>query len=313
MSKRLMDRIIFGWVILLILAALFGNVSTAATRGGETPADFLMIGNGARAAAMGGAFSAVTDGAEASYWNPAGLSAISNYSVSFSHFAWYQDISIEHGAAAFAVSDRATLAASVTYLGYGDIDGRDATGASIGNISAYDWVGGVSMGYEISPNLRLGLTGKFINLQLHETSASAFAADFGAQLRYSQVTFAAVATNVGTKISFNDQEEGLPRAARLGVAVEPFGNGLRAAIEWESRFYGNTVIRNGVEWGFHDRYFVRTGYNYETGASDRDFSDGLSFGAGLRFGAAAIDYAYSVKDSRSDEDIHRFSIGFGLN
>lgn len=313
MSKRLMDKVVLGWVILIILAALFGNVSLAATRGGETPADFLMIGNGARAAGMGGAFSAMTDGAEATYWNPAGLSTISTYNVAFSHFAWYQDISIEHGAAAFAISDRAALAASITYLGYGDIEGYDATGASIGNISAYDWVGGLSLGYELTPAVSLGITGKFINLKLDESSASAFAADFGLMVKYSQISLAAVAGNVGTKVSFNAQEEGLPRVARLGLAVDPFNYGLRAAIEWEKRIYGNAVIRNGLEWGFQDQYFLRSGYSYYTGESNRDFSDGLSFGAGLRFGVAAIDYAYSVKDSQSNEDIHRFSLSFGLN
>ena len=312
MCKQLMDRIVLGWIILTIIAAIFGNVSFAATRGGETSGDFLQIGVSARAAAMGGAFSAVTDNSSATYWNPAGLASVEAYDISFSHFAWYQGIAIEHGAGAFALSDRAALGASITYLGYGDIDGYDAGGQSIGSISAYDWAGAVSLGYDLSSEVQVGITGKYINQKLDQFSASAFAADFGIRVNFSKVTLAAVATNIGTDIQFNQVKEKLPAAARLGLAVDPFGNGLIAAIEYENRFYGDAVFRNGFEYGYQDRYFLRTGYSYYSGETNRAFADGLTMGAGLRYGVAQIDYAFSFKDNQSNESLHRFSIRFGL-
>ena len=44
---------------------------------GTTTANFLKLGAGARAEAMGGAYAAVADDATALYWNPAGLTRIS--------------------------------------------------------------------------------------------------------------------------------------------------------------------------------------------------------------------------------------------
>ena len=48
-------------------------------------ADFLTLGVGARALAMGGAGTALSDNAYASYWNPAGLGQLTRYEVSFMH------------------------------------------------------------------------------------------------------------------------------------------------------------------------------------------------------------------------------------
>ena len=48
-------------------------------------ADFLTLGVGARALAMGGAGTALSDNAYAAYWNPAGLGQLTRYEVSFMH------------------------------------------------------------------------------------------------------------------------------------------------------------------------------------------------------------------------------------
>jgi uncharacterized membrane protein YeaQ/YmgE (transglycosylase-associated protein family) len=312
MCKQLMDRIVLGWIILMIIAAILGNVSFAATKGGETSGDFLQIGVGARAAAMGGAFSAVTDNSDAAYWNPAGLASVETYDLSFSHFSWYQDIAIEHGAAAFALSDRAAFAASVTYLNYGDIDGYDADGVSLGAISAYDWAGALSLGFDLTSAVQIGVTGKYINQKLDQLSATAFAADLGVRVNLNRISLAAVATNIGTDLQFNQVKEKLPAAARIGVAVDPFENGLIVAMEYENRFYGDAVIRNGIEYGYQNRFFLRTGYSYFAGDSSRELTDGLTMGAGLKYGVAQIDYAFSFKDNQSNESLHRFSVRFGL-
>ena len=56
-----------------ILACLFISstiVSQTVSKTGTTAAQFLKIGIGARALALGGAYSAIADDASALYWNP---------------------------------------------------------------------------------------------------------------------------------------------------------------------------------------------------------------------------------------------------
>ena len=313
MHKRTIDKLIFAWIILIIIAALVGNVSVAATNGGRTAADFLQIGVGARAAAMGGAYTSLSTGADAAYWNPAALASQSHYEISFSHFSWYQDLNLEHGSAVAQLNERFSIGASVTYLGYGEIDGYDVDGNYVGGISSYDWAGGLSLGYRVSDHLALGVTGKYINQRLDEYSGTAFAGDVGIRYQLDRVTVAAAATNIGSGLQFVSVEEDLPAAARFGVAVRPFAADFQTALEIEKAFKGDAVIRHGMELGFENRYFLRTGYNIFLADETHAFSEGMSFGAGLRFGVAQLDYAYSLRDQYSSEDLHRFSLTFRMD
>ena len=61
MLRKSLRRVILGWLMLMIMAALLGDISLAATDVGRTSADFLQIGQGARAAGMGGAYTAVSE------------------------------------------------------------------------------------------------------------------------------------------------------------------------------------------------------------------------------------------------------------
>jgi len=76
------------------VVALIGKVSVAASNAGRTAVDFLLIGVGARAAGMGGVYTAVSKDTPASYWNPAGLSGGEGGEVVLGHFSWFQDITL---------------------------------------------------------------------------------------------------------------------------------------------------------------------------------------------------------------------------
>jgi hypothetical protein len=312
MCKRTINRIVFSWILLLIIVALFGKISVAASDGGRTSADFLQIGLGARAAGMGGAYTAVAHGAVATYWNPAGLAGMDNHEVMLGHFSWYQDINLEHGSFAYSLDNGTGLAASMTYLSYGNIEGYDQEGFYTGELTAYDWAGALSAGFEITDNLAVGLTGKVITQKLDQASATAFAADFGLRCVMNKFTFALVASNFGTKMKFDEVAEKLPATTRIGIAASPFNESFITSLEFEKKIYGRSIIRYGIELNFEKRYFLRTGYKYYFDQTD-DSGTGLSMGAGIRYNKLQFDYAYTLRDNYTSEDIHRFSLVFFLN
>lgn len=301
-------KILLFFLILLIFVVLFGKISVAASNAGNTAADFLLIGVDARAAGMGGAYSAVSEGASATYWNPAGLASVESSEVIFGHFAWYQGINMEHGSLALKLSDRATIATSISYLDYGTIDARNVNGVSIGEISAYDFCGGISLGYALSSNISVGFTGKFINQKLDDLNGSTYAFDFGSKYQQDRFSLVAVFTNLGPEQQFGAVSEPLPSAGRFGVEVHPLKIDLLTSIEFEKRFYGGSVIRNGFEFGFSDQYFIRGGYNYYPNQDNRSFGTGFSFGAGVCFDRVQLDYAYTPDEHYSSEELHRFSL-----
>lgn len=310
--RILVKRIILIWVILAVVVALFGKVTVAETNGGQTAANFLLIGAGARAAGMGGAFTSVSQGAVASYWNPAGLTSLEETEVLLSHFAWYQDMTLEYGAFAHRLSDVTALSASVTYFNYGTIQGYDIDGNTTSEISAYDLAGSVSLGYRATDQISVGLTTKFITQKLDDINGSTFALDVGANYVTDRWSVAAVFGNLGPNISFENVSEQLPTTVRLGASFFPIEDKLLAAVELEKRFQGATVLRNGFEFNFEEQYYLRTGYNYYPGDEGKSFGTGYSVGAGVRLGSTEFDYAYTFGEKYTSEDLHRFTLTFRI-
>ena len=308
MLRNVVTRIVFIWIALMIVAALLGDVTLAASDAGRTAADFLEIGQGARAAGLGGAYTAVSEGAVAAYWNPAGMAGLENFEVSLGHFAWYQDITVEQMSLAVPLKSGPVLGASITYVNYGTIDGYDALGNPTGDLTAYDLSGGVSLGLALHDRWSAGVTAKIVNQRLDEYNASAFAADFG--LKYHAETFAVAATvtNLGSNMTFDESSEKLPSAFHVGAAVFPFSGIMTTSLDVEKKFQGDVIIRQGLEFGFDERYYVRTGYDYLPAQNSRDLAAGLSVGAGLRYGFADIDYSFTPNDKSTSEDLHRFTL-----
>ncbi len=289
--------------------------SVAGTDGGRTGADFLRIGWGARAAAMGGAFTAVSQGAEATYWNPAGLAFMdSPGQFTFGHLSWYQDVNVEHGAVAFRAGERMAFGAAVTYLGYGAIDAYGRDGAPTGaKVDAFDWAAGISSAIAVTDELAFGATARFVNQRLDDISASAAGFDIGATLDMGRVSLAVVAANLGPALSFDGISASQPATIRLGAAIQPLGPGLLTGLEVRRDLSGaTTAIRHGAELSFDDTYFLRGGYSLIPGNDDRGLIQQTAIGAGLRWGSAVIDYAYGAADQFSDESIHRLSVQFSL-
>jgi hypothetical protein len=308
--KRCLNRLLIFWACLIAFLAIFGQVSLAASDAGRTAADFLLIGQGARAAGMGGAYTAVSEDAVAAYWNPSGLTSLESGQVALGHFSWFQDITVEQASLAFPLTDAAAAAVSISYVNYGTIEGYDAGGAATGELSAYDWVGGLSLAYRLGDRFSIGLTGKYVNQRLADVSAAAFAADFGLRYRIGAFALATSVRNVGSQMKFDQVAEDLPASLHLGIAARPLDYGLTTSLEFEQRFQGDLLVRQGLEMGFGERYYLRTGYDYVTAQEGQSLAARISLGAGLRLDFADFDYAFTPNDKSTAEDLHRFTLTF---
>src|SRR5262245_48859985 len=82
-------------ILLVGLLATSAGATEIFEKVGTVGVQFLKIGVGARAAAMGEAFTPVADDATALYWNPAGIARIEGNQVSLNHASWPADIGHE--------------------------------------------------------------------------------------------------------------------------------------------------------------------------------------------------------------------------
>jgi hypothetical protein len=101
--------------------------------------EFLAIGYGARAKAMGNAFVAIVDDATAGYWNPAGLTGVkSSVQIALMHSEQFAGIAKnDYLSVAFPIDKKSTLAFSYMRFGVDDIPNTTQLIDSEGNID-YD-------------------------------------------------------------------------------------------------------------------------------------------------------------------------------
>src|SRR5690349_12762060 len=94
---------------LIPLLCLGLTTAIQAADPGTTAANFLKLGAGPRAVAMGDAQVGVADDVYATYWNPAGLAQLQNREVGFTQTQYVQDIQSEYAAYAHPIPKVGTL------------------------------------------------------------------------------------------------------------------------------------------------------------------------------------------------------------
>ena len=144
-----------------------------------------VVGSGARAMGMGGAFIAVADDATAASWNPAGLGGVVYRQLSFNHVRWMEDIQFNHIGYVHPVAGQGTYGLSVTHGSSGDIPRAvvNEYGTYIGDNGSYkatDLCCSASYG-RISRDGRkfFGMNAKYIRMEIDGYSAGTYAADIG--------------------------------------------------------------------------------------------------------------------------------------
>lgn len=185
-----MKRILSGAALVAALGtvgagSLAAQQTTTAdnTAYGTTSAEFLLLGAGARGAALGGAFSAVVTDVTALYWNPGGLAQIERPSLSASTYSYLADTRYSWVGLAFPLENgQSALGFHGATFGFSDqpvytVD--DPEGALGATYSVAETYLGATYSRNFSDRFSAGITGKFISDQLGQTSGTAVAFDFG--------------------------------------------------------------------------------------------------------------------------------------
>jgi Uncharacterised protein family (UPF0164) len=261
-----------------ILAGTFGMA--AANQDGTSTAQFLKIGQGARAEGMGGAYVAVADEARAVSWNPAGLAQVSRQELAFDHLEFIEEIRTESLAGVYPVNSvNGSLGVGITYVNYGSIDRLDSSGnAEAGETSVNSYSGTVSWGQAIGDRLALGAGLKILKQNLAGTSSNGFAGDIGAlfYLVPDKLSLGASIMNFGPKVKVDSTDEDLPTIMRGGAALHAIPSKLLFALDIEKENDAAATLHAGTEYVYQKTFVGRVGYqnNHEAGG-------GLSAGVGF--------------------------------
>jgi len=292
MNKRIRIFSIVCVILLVAVTAAFsGNDNT-----GTSVGNFLKIGVGSRAVAMGNAYVALANDVTALYWNPAGIANIAGTEIGVSYTNWILDINhnfvgIVHNLGGFGV-----IGVSFNYLSMGEMERttpEEPHGTGV-YFDASDMAVGVAYARNLTDRFSAGIKVKYVRETIGYCSAGTMALDAGTQfvtgfhgmrLGMSVSNFSAGMQMSGTdqivKTKREKAIEGVPeevallRTDKFALPLTfRFGISLDLLKSEMNRFTVNTDYTDprdvapignfGVEYGWNDLIYLRGGVIYRS-------------------------------------------------
>jgi len=315
--------------LALVLVAGFGFIWPSVVFAvGEAIAPSITFAPSARGEGMGRAYVAIADDATASWWNPAGLAFLSNRNISAMHTklapGLADDVYYEYLAYAQSSEDWGGLSASLVYLTYGDIEGRDELGFPTAVFTSYEISPAVGYGTSLWKELAVGINMKVIHVNYAPASVvvegkpgkgTTFAADLGVLYRRDRWSVGACFQNVGPNLTLIDADQSSPinRNLKVGVAANIWqGNIGRfvAAFDVNKPFVradDGPILGGGGEFLFRELLAVRLGFITERYYSEWYPIEGPTFGVGLQYKGFRFDYASVPQSKELEERVSKFA------
>lgn len=289
-------------VLVMILTSAYANAQDGLA--------LMKVEAGARPAGMGGAYVSLTGDPNATYYNPAAASGTRQFTASFGHNEYWENIRLETGYFTSNLSDRTFLHGGIRYGAVDNLESRVIPSAEPDALfSAYDisFKGGVT--YQVNPQMALGVAMGWYIEKIDIYRGSALNVDLGALYLLSHdINLGASVTNLGSTLSLalsgqeGTKDISLPLTYRVGGSYR-YDRYLGAvdAVIVDDEFH----VHLGAEAELHEYLSLRAGYmvNYDT----KNFTAGASF---TRHNVT-IDYAF-VPYTNNLGTSHLFNLTFSL-
>ncbi len=304
----LLGAVLLSLVVLGTPTQTFGQAKV-----GTTGAQFLELGVSARAMGMAEAFVAVSDDISSIYYNPAGLTYLYGRELAFTNVQMPAGVNYNFSGFGFPLeSIGGVLGIGIYGLFSGKIDETSYDRVPTGRTFVWnDYAIAVSYGRYLTDRFSIGVTVKYITERAHDYSANGWAADVGTLYNtgFRGFKIGMAITNFGPDMTFIRNAYPLPINFKFGGAInviDGVDHILTFAAEGWHPSDNLEKYNTGLEYVYHDRYILRSGWRFNYNA------DGLTAGAGVRvpFGEdreIRVDYAY--QDFGVLDQIHRFTLG----
>lgn len=317
---------------LLMLAALAGLCfGQGFAPVGTSVAQFLEVGTGARATALGQAYTGIASGAEAAFWNPAGLAETSGHNFFTSYNKWPAGISLMGLSYALDLGSIGVVGINGVYLMTDDMEVTTLTqpGGTGDYFSIANMAMGLSYARYLTDRFSIGITGKVVHEKYFSNGYTSWALDLGTQYRtgfhglrlgMSILHFGPEVQFGGSYIDYSDSKSysvnktksfntySLPINFRFGAAMDLLNRSSHRISVMADMVHPNNNSEQynfGLEYGFNQNLFLRGGYQLQADEG------GLALGVGVQTTTAghlglAVDYSYA--DLGILTSAHRFTL-----
>jgi len=319
-------------LLLMLLVPLTLKAQLFPTLGGQragiSTAQFLKIGVGSRATAMGDAFVAVANDASALYWNPAGVVQAEQNQVIFSHNEWLVDISHEFIGGIYHFSENDALGVAFTALHMEDMPvTTEVMPFGTGEYFSYgDIAAAVTYSRKMTSQFSFGVTARYIEETMDRLKMRGVMIDLGTYYwtGLGSTRFAVAITNFGAQLApdgkvvlWGHREKSAwqsfspPTIFRFGLAFEPWQtseNRLTASVQLNHPNDNSENVSAGLEYAWRNILYLRGGYKFNVEEQNYTFGAGVH----LPLKIADVEVNYAFANFTRLGSAHRFSIILGF-
>lgn len=306
----------------------FGN-----TRTGTAGMQYLKIPLDPRSAAMGGAFSCVSDDATATFWNPAAMIRSKNrQEFTAGNISWFAGSQCQYLAGFGSYKSHTRIGFFVSSLAYQKMKETTefqpfGTGRTFTPVSQQI---GFSYAKQLTDQFSFGVNTKWAYEGIAGAAINNLMFDLGIRydLDVKHLRFAVTISNFGVNVKpggrmellkfngLNDitafQPVSVPGIFRMGIAFDPIDKkDHRLTMCGQLNHYtdNNETFSLGAEYLYRKILYFRSGYEFGTD------ENGLPcLGTGLRmqrkFGSIGFDYSFGNKKTLGN--VHRLGLVIGL-
>lgn len=292
------------YFLILKIIFLFFSYVAFAYEGDYGTENVFLVGSGARADAMGQAFTGLSDDLSCILYNVAGLNFLERQEIYFGYYPLYEGTNTGFLSYAHPILDLGVFAGSINRFTAGKIAGYDLNDKLTKSFSVEEYKINLSFAREFYKNLYFGIGLNIYNFNYSDLNATGFGADTG--ILYEPVSFLRIGLSINNFIkpvfSMKEEKEGIPLRYALGVLCKFNFSFLKFNIT-SDLIYGeaqNLKLNSGIECGIYDSLFLRTGYN-----------DGIfTAGAGINLMSFTLDYATLFNNYLGN--LHRFTLSYSF-
>src|SRR5678815_5065895 len=308
----------------IIYLAVLTSLTFAGVAGAQGTGRSLDIQPGARQNGLGAAGVALADDATGvTWWNPAGLGFVERSAVELTYAQLVpglaSDVNYNYLSYVRPLEGWGAFGLGIVFLSYGQSEAADDQGTSQGTFGSNEFSPALYFGTRVLPDLSVGLSLKYIRIQLAPSSFSGVGSTFGLDLAAlyriptAKLSFGINVQNLGPSVTFinEDQASPLSRNVKVGAAWEAYNKGPVGVLLVED--FNQSLVTNkfrtynhGLELRVADQIAGRIGwYSDPLG----DISD-LTFGIGLNWKSLALDFGSIPQAKNSGLDyVKKITLG----
>jgi len=320
-------------ILIVMLATSMSLQAAGLKKVAQSGMQWLSIPVGARAAALGGAYTAVANDASSIFWNPAGVALSRGGNFFITQTKWIADINVNAAAISYDAGKFGYFSASFAGVDWGVFHGTRRSETSVGFVetgefSPTNWAAGLGYAQRVTDRFAIGGHLRYLHEKLGSTlegtmdagtnftaKMNLLAFDFGTiyYTGFKDLRLAMSLQNFSQEKKYRVAHFPLPLTFKFGIAMDvtrfwisESPHSIMLSVDAIHPRDYTERLNFGLEYGFKDMFFLRGGY--KTNYDEEDFT----VGGGLNYeiGGLALGLDYSYLQFKHFDPVHMFAVKF---